>query len=65
MALLQAQLLIWPGLVSLTAKEARIVHQVKQSGKERVSKHRKRIADATYRHSSIVLALKSQIDTLK
>ena len=50
---------------SLTAKEARIVHQVKQSGKERVSKHRKRIADATYRHSSIVLALKSQIDTLK
>ena len=50
---------------SLTVIEARIVHREKQTGKERASKHRKRVINATYNHSSIVLSLKRQINTLK
>ena len=50
---------------SLTVKEARIVHQVKQSAKERYAKHRRHIINATYNHSSIVQSLNRQIDTLK
>ena len=50
---------------SLTAEEARIVHRVKQSTKEKNKKQRERVANATYRHSSIVQSLNRQNDTLK
>ena len=37
----------------------------KVTGRERASKHRERVANSTYNHNRIVLALKRQINTLK
>ena len=50
---------------SLTVKEARIVHQVKQSAKERYAKHRRHIINATYNHSSIVQSLNRRLDAAR
>ena len=50
---------------SLTVEEARIVCHVRQTNKEKNKKQLERYGNATYRHSSIVQSLNSQLDASK